>query len=1484
MQKLIKKIGITTVAILVAFTGFATNVNASEKEIYYNQEQSLGIEVIRNISGEGIELQFKDIKSEDIDIENFVINDEKITDEKNKDYKYSYVVGENGNYKFTVEYSTIVRLKETNEEIKRSDKFSFDISVNEIKDKKSENVLLNENSGHEETQNVNEVREEVQEVNTDIVSDDEPKFSYYFPDSDSIEEFSISEVQAYSARSSYSVEVGEKILGSTNFYFASEPSYSFSFPNGFSEIWVNGRRAYCIEPSVMKVATGSATEVDLQNLNDIWVMQGRKSKQLSYDEKYKITLIANYGYDFPGHQNKKYSAAAQILIFEELGWVINTSTDVSYEKSEILRLVNSHLERPSWDGNEFEAKLGETLDLSDPLWNMFVIHSYSGLTILENSGNTLIVRIDSKDSKLIARKKGGLAEESSFIYSDGNSQKVGVFGIEDPLATYFTNTVKSHTQRVFKEGENGEPLSGHKFRMSYNNEADANGLLADGWDYVTGADGYTPTDTWNNEGQTVYVQEIEALDPYIRNTEIKTFVVTPGAETTISFKNEKAQGQFSINKYDNHGQRAIAKFNILNESNTVVGSVVTSLTGEVKSNILPLGKYKLQEISVNGNLVLNPEIIDVELKYKDQVTPVVLLSKDFVNNYQRGDINLTKIEDTSDKFNPEYHGTKLEGIEFGLVAKADTYEGSTLVYRAGEIIGKEVTNSVGQLKFHNVAIGEYALRELKTIEGYQLLDHDVDVSIAYDSTNNTVEITQINKTVENSPILGSVELVKANGTGNQRLEGGVFDLYRGDKKLETYTSDKNGRIVVEGLRYSTGNTYKFIETKAPGGYWLNAEPIYFDVTEQGETVYLIAPNNLIEVHVESNKTNEDGLPLEGVGFKIRNTDTNEFVTISHADGKEVIDENTWFTGKDGSVFIKGKMTAGNYELVEVAPLEGYQPIAPVKFTIDDQQTYIDLGTLVGLSLDVGEIVNYWNRGNIKVGKIDEDTKEFLQGFGFNVYNAKGEFIGYHETGADGTFTLEDVRYGLYTIEEVKVNGDYGIDSTKNKQEIFVEEHGKTYELTFENKHADIKTSASFVERDKETPNIVTITDKVSYTNLWVGKEYTVEGFLMIKETNQPLLIDGQRVTGSTTFTPTQKDGFVNVDFTFDQNALNGQTVVVFETLKREAIEVVVHHDINDIEQTPEIPEIGTTLTYTERDKQTPNIVTLTDEVRYTGLVIGKEYTVKGQLQDGVTGLPLLIDGKTVDGQTTFIAEQKDGIVNVKFVFDQNKLMTERIVAFEKLEQGERLIAVHADLEDKDQTLEIITIRMNKKDSISFKPLVGAEFTMFDLEGNALEVKLTDESGIAEFKIIEGETVELKETKAPEGYLLSDEVIRVTGSKEIDGNLYTVEYLNDLLPIVILPSTGVDTPVFPLVAIAMIIIGFYLVLRNKNIYKAGLSSSENVLFSGTTLTGKEIKGTTVSKSTSKGNTQKNQPGDFVKTFDKRTEQSSMRKRRNKFKGK
>ncbi|MBC1604046.1 LPXTG cell wall anchor domain-containing protein, partial [Listeria rocourtiae] len=92
-----------------------------------------------------------------------------------------------------------------------------------------------------------------------------------------------------------------------------------------------------------------------------------------------------------------------------------------------------------------------------------------------------------------------------------------------------------------------------------------------------------------------------------------------------------------------------------------------------------------------------------------------------------------------------------------------------------------------------------------------------------------------------------------------------------------------------------------------------------------------------------------------------------------------------------------------------------------------------------------------------------------------------------------------------------------------------------------------------------------------------GKEYTVTGKLMDKATEKPVLSNGKEVLGETTFTPEESNGVVEVAFDLDARELAGSEVVVFEKLFRNGKEVVVHEDINDLDQTvrfinkPEVP-------------------------------------------------------------------------------------------------------------------------------------------------------------------------------------------------------------------------------------------------------------------------------------------------------------------------
>ena len=219
------------------------------------------------------------------------------------------------------------------------------------------------------------------------------------------------------------------------------------------------------------------------------------------------------------------------------------------------------------------------------------------------------------------------------------------------------------------------------------------------------------------------------------------------------------------------------------------------------------------------------------------------------------------------------------------------------------------------------------------------------------------------------------------------------------------------------------------------------------------------------------------------------------------------------------------------------------------------------------------------------------------------------------------------------------------------------------------------------------PVQVTLVDKVAYTNLTVGKEYTVTGRLMDKETGKEL---EPAVTGSAKFTPTESNGTVDVTFTLDASKLAGKKVVAFEKVSEGEKEVAVHEDINDEGQTIVVktpnPSIGTTLKDEQGAKEVePKQVTLIDTVKYTNLTVGKEYEVTGRLMDKETGKEL---EPAVTGSTKFTPTEPSGTVDVKFTFDASKLAGKRVVAFEKVSDGEKEVAVHEDINDEDQTVTI----------------------------------------------------------------------------------------------------------------------------------------------------------------------------------------------------
>lgn len=240
----------------------------------------------------------------------------------------------------------------------------------------------------------------------------------------------------------------------------------------------------------------------------------------------------------------------------------------------------------------------------------------------------------------------------------------------------------------------------------------------------------------------------------------------------------------------------------------------------------------------------------------------------------------------------------------------------------------------------------------------------------------------------------------------------------------------------------------------------------------------------------------------------------------------------------------------------------------------------------------------------------------------------------------------------------------------------------------------VRTSARDVEtnsRSAQTAEKAMIVDTVFYSNLTPGQEYTVEGTLMDQETEEPLLENGEQITGETTFTPEADSGTVDVTFELNASRLAGKTAVAFESVTKEGEEVAAHKDIHYEGQTLYFPELKTQAAEKQTGSQkitAENEITIVDKVTYQNLIPGEEYTIKGILMDRSTGAPLLLEETEIKAETTFTPEKAAGTAEVEFTFQAGSLKNKELVVFEKLYINGEVLAAHEDLNAESQTVHI----------------------------------------------------------------------------------------------------------------------------------------------------------------------------------------------------
>ena len=442
------------------------------------------------------------------------------------------------------------------------------------------------------------------------------------------------------------------------------------------------------------------------------------------------------------------------------------------------------------------------------------------------------------------------------------------------------------------------------------------------------------------------------------------------------------------------------------------------------------------------------------------------------------------------------------------------------------------------------------------------------------------------------------------------------------------------------------------------------------------------------------------------------------------------------TGIDGIASTSADLLPyGNYRLEESKAPEGY--LTDGAKTIDFSIT--EDGKIVDLTDKSHSIYNQIKRGDIEGVKIGAGTHKRLADVPFRItskttgenhvvvtddngqFSTSADWASHkHNTNAGktsedgvwfGTSEPDDSKgalpYDTYIIEEMRCDSNKGFELIP-PFEIVVSRNNLVIDLgtlTDEyEKEISIHTTATSKDGEKTilAGKEVTIVDTVKLDGLTKGAKYQLKGWQMLKEENAELIIDGKRVENDYTFVADDEEMKVEISYTFNASALGGKNLVTFEELydfsnPDEPVKVAEHKDIEDDGQTVLITEriikIHTTATDKDGNKELKagKDVTIIDTVTLEGLEVGTQYKLVGWQMLKEENAELLINGKRVESDYTFIADSETMKVEVAFTFDATSLDGKQLVTFEELydlsnPDEPKKVTEHKDIEDKGQTI------------------------------------------------------------------------------------------------------------------------------------------------------------------------------------------------------